>query len=82
MLVFHQLPHPLGERRKLLRGIQAIRLSVPRARLFLLLQPGHANFKKFVQVRTHDAEEFHALQQGVRGVQRLVKHPLVEFQPA
>jgi hypothetical protein len=50
--------------------------------LLLLLETSHADFEKFVEVRTHNRKELQALQQGICGVESLIKHTLVEFQPA
>jgi Holliday junction resolvasome RuvABC endonuclease subunit len=41
-----------------------------------------ADFEKFVEVGTHNRKELQALQQRICGVESLIKHTLVEFQPA
>ena len=46
-----------------------------------LLDPGDANFKKFVQIRADNAEKLDPLQQRIFRVQSLRKNSLVEFKP-
>jgi hypothetical protein len=48
----------------------------------LLLQTCDSDFKKFIQVGADDAEKLQAFQKRVGLVKRLIKHALVEFQPA
>ena len=62
-------------------GGLAIHAALHDIALNLLLQAGHADLEKLVEVRAGDDEKLHALEQRIRGVERLVEHPLVEFQP-
>ena len=48
----------------------------------LLLQTRDPDLEKFIQIRADDAEKLQAFEERVGLVKRLVKHPLVEFQPA
>ena len=48
----------------------------------LLLQPRHAHLEEFVEVGADDGEELQPFEQRIGGIQRLVEHALVEFQPA
>jgi hypothetical protein len=48
----------------------------------LLLETSDSNLEKFIQIRTDDAKKLQAFQERVRFVKCLIKHPLVEFQPA
>ena len=59
-----------------------IRPGVGGAGLLLLLETRNADFKKFIQVGADDAEKLQAFQKRVGLVKRLVKHALVELQPA
>ena len=43
---------------------------------------GHADSEEFVQIGTGDAEKLDPFQQGILRIERLIEHPLVEFEPA
>jgi hypothetical protein len=45
-----------------------------------LLQAGHPNLKKLIEVRARDAQELHALQQRYAAVLGLFQDPLVELE--
>src|SRR5882672_7011175 len=65
-----------------LRGRQSVEAALGLAAFDLLLQSRHAHLEEFVEVGTDDGEEFEPFEQGVRGIESLVEHTLVEFQPA
>jgi len=47
----------------------------------LLLEAGDADFEKFVEIGTDDAEEFQPFQQRVAGIGSFIQNALVEFKP-
>src|SRR5262249_39734163 len=48
----------------------------------LLLEPGYAHLKKFIQVGRGNGEEFDSLQEGIGRIERFVQDALIEGQPA
>src|SRR5207244_11010641 len=50
--------------------------------LDLLFDTGTASFEKLIQIRTEDAEKFHALDQWLSRILRFFQHPAIEFEPA
>ncbi|MGC3991268.1 MAG: hypothetical protein QM796_16625 [Chthoniobacteraceae bacterium] len=47
-----------------------------------LLDTRDADFKKFVEIRTEDAQKLHALDERLGGILGLFEHAAIEFQPA
>ena len=68
--------------------MQLLKRSLPVRRVFrdigedLFLDAGDADHEEFVEVRAHDGNKLHALEQGMPLVERLVEDPLIERQPA
>ena len=48
----------------------------------LLLETRYSHLEKFIQIRADNAKKLQAFQKRVRFVKCLIKHTLVEFQPA
>jgi hypothetical protein len=67
---------------QLRRGAQPIRRSQVRVGFVLFLQAGHAHHEKFVQIGREDRKKLQAFEQRLRGIERLIKHAAVEFDPA
>ena len=66
---------------ELLGGREAGRVGLGVALLDRVLQPRHAHHEELVEVRRHDRRELRALEQRVRLVGGLFRHPLVEGEP-
>jgi hypothetical protein len=81
-LVVEHAPGPLPHRIELLLRIVSVGCDVLDAFLQLLQGRRHPDHVELVQVRRHDGEELHALEQRVRGIERLRENALVEFEPA
>ena len=60
----------------------AVRPDVARLARDLLLDARHADLEKLVEIRAHDPEELHPLEQRLRRILRLLEHAAVELQPA
>ena len=81
----HRLQHRQrlrAHRLQLLLRVVTVRRDVldPLAEVFLRRRnPDH---EELVEVRGGDRQELHAFEQRMRGVERLVQHPLVELEPA
>ena len=52
------------------------------AQLLLALEPGHAHFEKFIQIRRHNAQKAQPLQKRHTRILRLCKHAAVESEQA
>ncbi len=68
------------QRREQLLRRQGVRGELSRSQLEQLLETGHPDFEEFVEVCRGNAQETQPLQQRHRLVERLVQHPLVEFE--
>jgi hypothetical protein len=65
-----------------LEGAEAVLRVFGYVREYLFLDCRNADHKKLVKVRTGDGKEFCAFQQRMAEIIGLVKHPLVELEPA
>ena len=72
----------LGWPRKRLAGVRPSGPVLDGAAVDLLLDAGHADLEKLVEVRGEDGEELDPLQQRLGGVLRLLQHAPVELEPA
>ena len=63
-------------------AVSPSRLRSDRVAFDLLFQSGDPHLEEFIEIGADDAEELQPFQQRIGGVQRLVEHALVEFQPA
>jgi hypothetical protein len=82
VLVGDELEHILPDGVEDLPRRHLVGARIVRFVLDLLFDAGHPHLEKFVEVRGHDAEEAHPLQQRLRRVLRLLQHAPVERQPA
>ena len=79
---FLQGQNPLADFRQLAGRAQLVRRAAGQAVFVLLHDARHPDHEKFVQVVVKDSQKFQLFQQRKARIQRLVKHPGVEFQPA
>ena len=70
--------HQLGENFFLRAAVGA---GVAISLLDLLQEAGEANFDELVEIARGDGQEFHALEERIRGIARFFEHALVELQP-
>ena len=82
VLVRHHFPDAVGEGLKDSGRRLAVHAATGLAAFNPLLQPGHPDLEKLIQVGADNGEKLEPLQQRVLVVQRLVQHALVEFHPA
>ena len=82
VLIIHHLPRTHTDSGQRLGSGKPIRPGVGGASLLLLLQTRDPDLEKFIQVGADDAEKLQAFQKRVRFVKCLIKHALIEFQPA
>ena len=81
LLIFHQPPGALVDRRELLRGGQTFLAGLQNAGPHLPLQAGDAHHVELVEVGAGNRQKTDALQQRMADVVSLLHHALVEFQP-
>ena len=81
VLVLHHAANAGADLRQCLRGGEPIGTGLGGIRLVLLFQARNADLEKFIKVRADDAEELQPLEHGIRFVDRLVQHALVELEP-
>ncbi len=67
---------------QLLDRREAVQADAGQARVDLLHEARDPDFEKLVEVRAHDGEKSHPLQQRVALALRLLQHPAVEGEPA
>jgi len=79
---FLQGQNPLADFRQLAGRAQLVRRAAGQTVLVLLHDARHPDHEKFIQVIVKNSQKFQLLQQRKTRIQRLVKHPGVEFQPA
>jgi len=80
VLVVDQLPRARMDRRELLGNAERIGRRGCRTEFLQLLEPGHADFEKLIEVGRADAQEAQPLEQWYACVLRLGQHPGVELQ--
>jgi len=81
-LLLHELGYSLRDRVELPAGGQAVGRNVLYASGDLPPKSGDPDHVELVEIRAEDREKFDALEQPVSGVERLVKNPGVEREPA
>ena len=81
LLLIDQSVRLAADQRQLLSWQQTVLRRLLEPFELLLLEPGDPNHEKLVEVGPADRQEPHSLEQGMRGVGRLLEHPAVERQP-
>ena len=81
MLGFHQLVYARGHRGEGGGGREPVGTRELITGPDVPFQPRHAHHEEFVQIRAEDGEELDALEEGHRGILRLLEHTPVELEP-
>jgi len=79
--IAHLLARHLVDRGERLGRGHAVGLARGDARLRLLAQTGDADLEELGEVRIHDRQELHALEQRIAGVLRLLEDAAIEREP-
>ena len=81
MLGFHQLVYARGHRGQGGGGREPVGARGLIAGTDVPFQHRHAHHEEFVQIRAEDGQELEALEEGHRGILRLLEHAPVELEP-
>src|SRR5271169_809190 len=81
VLVFHKLLDCFRHLRQNSVRHHSVRPRLPSSLFHLLQKPRQTHFHELVQVTGGNRQKFHAFQQRITAVQRLLQHPPIELQP-